>query len=164
MTCEIHVCHIDLLLVGSLGLLCLGVLMLYKDVTVKTIKKQPASTSGNFGDLNLYCRRHRAYRSMLRMNPELTLRSEWRLIQIRQLVSMIVEIGGYKSCSKCLRYVICGKSGESVVLGFAKNHVCSRMSELAVHGFWLSIWEIFGWGILAYTAISDWAVMHLSFR
>ena len=39
MTCEIHVCHIDLLLVGSLGLLCLGVLMLYKDVTVKTIKK-----------------------------------------------------------------------------------------------------------------------------
>ena len=111
-------------------------------MTVKTIKKIPARTSGNFGDLNLYCRRHRAYRSMLRMNPELTLRSEWRLIQIKQLVSMIVEIGGYKSCSKCLRYVICGKSGESVVLGFAKNHVCSRMSELAVHGFWLSIWEI----------------------
>ena len=90
-------------------------------MTVKTIKKIPARTSGNFGDLNLYCRRHRAYRSMLRMNPELTLRSEWRLIQIRQLVSMIVEIGGYKSCSKCLRYVICGNSGESEVLGFTKK-------------------------------------------
>ena len=76
MTCEIHVCHIDLLLAGSLGLLCLGVLMLYEDKTVKTINKQTARTSGNFEDLNLYRRRHRAYQSMLKMNPELMLRLE----------------------------------------------------------------------------------------
>ena len=42
MTCEIHECHIDLLLVGSLGMLCVGVLMLYRDAAVKTIEKIPA--------------------------------------------------------------------------------------------------------------------------